>query len=136
MDIDLFKAYNDHYGHPQGDQALRNVAQTIGGLVHRPGDFAARYGGEEFVVLLADSPLEQALQLGERIRATLQGRGLAHAKGPLGVLTISVGVASTSDYPAQSLEQLLEAADAALYRAKADGRNRVAAFDGDSPPSA
>ncbi|MFZ5959130.1 sensor domain-containing diguanylate cyclase [Pseudomonas knackmussii] len=132
LDIDMFKAYNDHYGHPQGDVALRLVAQTIGGLARRPSDFAARYGGEEFVVLLGDSDLAKALALGEQIRAAVQARSLPHERGPLGILTLSVGVASTSECSAGSLEELLEAADGALYRAKSEGRNRVASYSADA----
>lgn len=132
LDIDMFKAYNDHYGHPQGDVALRLVAQTIGALARRPSDFAARYGGEEFVVLLGDSDQAKALALGEQIRAAVQARSLPHERGPLGILTLSVGVASTSECPAESLEELLEAADGGLYRAKSEGRNRVASYCADA----
>ncbi|SDH83816.1 GGDEF domain-containing protein [Pseudomonas panipatensis] len=127
LDIDKFKAYNDHYGHPAGDEALKIVAHTLGEFARRPGDCAARYGGEEFVMLLADSDREHARNLAEHIRVALQAKAVPHAQGPFGVLTLSIGVASTDCVAAESLEALLEAADTALYRAKEGGRNQVVA---------
>ena len=128
MDIDKFKAYNDHYGHPAGDAALRTVAGVIADWSRRPADCAARFGGEEFVVLLGDSGEADALELAEHIRASLQALAVPHEHGPLGVLTLSIGVASTSRFQPDSWAELLQCADSALYQAKNGGRNRVVAF--------
>ncbi|MFR0693167.1 diguanylate cyclase domain-containing protein [Enterobacterales bacterium AE_CKDN230030158-1A_HGKHYDSX7] len=128
MDIDKFKAYNDHYGHPAGDAALKTVAQVIASWSRRPADCPARFGGEEFVVLLGDSDEAAALELAEHIRADLQALAVPHEYGPLGVVTLSIGVASTSSCHAASWAELVEAADHALYQAKHGGRNRVVGF--------
>ena len=128
MDIDKFKAYNDHYGHPAGDTALKTVAQVIAEWTRRPADCAARFGGEEFVVLLGDSEEADALELAENIRAALQALAVPHEQGPLGVLTLSIGVASTSRFSPAGWAELLQSADSALYQAKNGGRNRVVAF--------
>nr|WP_294977095.1 sensor domain-containing diguanylate cyclase [uncultured Pseudomonas sp.] len=127
LDIDQFKAYNDHYGHPRGDLALINVAHLVGQGCRRADDGAARYGGEEFVVILPGCNTADAERVAESIRSALEDTALPHAKGERGVVTVSVGVASTSDTPADSVEALIAAADANLYKAKATGRNRVVA---------
>lgn len=124
-DIDHFKAYNDHYGHPQGDACLRAVAQVL--LLHfrRPGDLLARYGGEEFAAVLLETELPKALRLAETTCRAVSDQGLAHAASPVApVVTISMGVAAAPAHRC-SYPQLLAAADRALYRAKRDGRNRV-----------
>jgi diguanylate cyclase (GGDEF)-like protein len=124
IDIDCFKSYNDTYGHQKGDECLRAVAQAIGGTLWRAGDFAARYGGEEFTVIIPDTPLSGATRIAERLRAAVDHLGIAHgASVASDRVTLSVGgvVASAPYLPP---EQLLAAADAALYRAKREGRNR------------
>lgn len=125
-DIDHFKAYNDHYGHQVGDECLHRVAQAIQRSVARPLDLVARYGGEEFVMVLADTPLEGAITIGETVRATVQAMAIPHAASSFGVVTISVGIASV--VPTRDTQPLtfMVAADRALYQAKRDGRNRVA----------
>ncbi|KRB92978.1 hypothetical protein ASE26_28650 [Duganella sp. Root198D2] len=119
IDLDLFKAINDQHGHAQGDKVLVHVASVVMRSV-RQCDLVARFGGEEFVVLLPETALPQAQQLAQRIQAQL------HECQQPGVpsCTISIGVASQQT-PAESLDSLLSRADAALYRAKANGRNRT-----------
>jgi diguanylate cyclase (GGDEF)-like protein len=125
-DIDHFKAYNDHYGHQAGDDCLHRVAQAIQRSVARPLDLVARYGGEEFVMVLADTPLEGAVTIGEAVRATVQAMAVPHAGSSFGVVTISVGIASVIPTRDTQPMTFMVAADRALYQAKRDGRNRVA----------
>jgi len=126
LDIDFFKSYNDHYGHLAGDSALRRFAGAVRSALLHADDVLARPGGEEFTVFLPGSTIEQALQVGERVRLRVFDADIAHAKAPSGRLTVSVGVAvcQTGD---RDIEALLHRADAALYRAKAAGRNGVSA---------
>lgn len=127
MDIDQFKAYNDHYGHQRGDLALINVAHLIGQGCRREEDGAARYGGEEFVVILPGCNTDAARQVAEAIRHSIEDAALPHDYSQHRVVTVSVGVASTSDTDADDIKALIAAADANLYRAKEAGRNRVMA---------
>lgn len=127
-DIDEFKPYNDHYGHPAGDLCLREVAGCIARCARRPGDFAARFGGEEFAVILADTLAPGADRVAEAIRREVEQLAVAHARSDVApVITISLGVATANPAADADLspEGLVAAADAALYRAKAAGRNRV-----------
>lgn len=126
VDVDQFKAYNDHYGHQTGDVCLKIVAQALGNTVQRSGELAARYGGEEFVLILPGLGAAEAHAVMERVRAAVQALGLPHAKATVaGVVTISVGVASCIPQPGESSARLVQEADAAMYRAKRAGRNRV-----------
>jgi diguanylate cyclase (GGDEF)-like protein len=126
VDVDQFKAYNDHYGHQMGDLCLKIVAQSLAKSVQRSGELAARYGGEEFVVILPGLDGTEAHTVMERLRAALQAQGLPHAKADVaGVVTISVGVASRVPQQGESSASLVQAADAAMYQAKHQGRNRV-----------
>jgi diguanylate cyclase (GGDEF)-like protein len=126
VDVDQFKAYNDHYGHQSGDLCLKILAQTLGSMAQRPGELAARYGGEEFVVVLPGLSGTEAYAAMERIRAAVQAQGLPHAKATVaGVVTISVGVASCVPSQGESSASLVQAADVAMYQAKAKGRNQV-----------
>lgn len=126
VDIDCFKPYNDHYGHQEGDEALMQVAQVISRSLERPQDAAARYGGEEFFVLLPGADLLGAMTVAERIRAGVQAKAVVHGHSTAAaVLTVSVGAASFVPDPADSASRLFLDSDAALYRAKEDGRNRV-----------
>jgi diguanylate cyclase (GGDEF)-like protein len=126
VDVDQFKAYNDHYGHQMGDLCLKIVAQTLGSSAQRSGGMAARYGGEEFVVILPGLDGAQAYAAMERVRAALQAQGLPHAKADVaGVVTISVGVASRVPRADESSASLVQEADTAMYLAKHQGRNQV-----------
>ncbi|MBQ0130607.1 MAG: diguanylate cyclase [Comamonas sp.] len=125
IDIDHFKQYNDHYGHLQGDDALRAVAHTMRQHAQRAGDLAARYGGEEFAFISLGEPSNLPL-LVEHFRQAIEALHLEHASAPLGKLTISAGVVVCSaQQPAIAIEQLISSADQLLYQAKAQGRNRV-----------
>ena len=125
IDIDRFKKVNDTFGHPAGDTALRAVADRIRAAV-RPADAVARYGGEEFVCLLPAAEEEVALEVAEQIRRAIGGTPIPLGGGQV-TLTASVGVATagTRGRPPVDADALLLGADAALYRAKACGRNRV-----------
>lgn len=126
IDIDDFKAYNDHYGHQAGDDCLRAVARALGQSTRRPGEFVARYGGEEFLAVLPYSSHAEVEQYGEWIRNQIEAQQLPHPRSRVGgVVTISVGVASFVPLAEQTAADLVAAADAALYRAKAAGRNCV-----------
>ena len=126
VDIDHFKGLNDRYGHVAGDTCLRIVARAMQHALARPGDVLARYGGEEFIVLLHDADLRGAQIVAERIRAAVQSLAIEHAGSPIGVLTVSIGVASAPIDDGLPPANLVDAADKALYKAKVSGRNRVA----------
>ncbi|SDU40612.1 diguanylate cyclase [Geopseudomonas guangdongensis] len=125
LDIDFFKRYNDRYGHLAGDDCLRKVAATLQAGTRRAGDLAARYGGEEFAVIASDLDAAGALALAESIRAAVMAQAIAHADSPLGVVTVSMGVALLVPEDDNSPEILIKLADQALYQAKSQGRNRV-----------
>jgi two-component system chemotaxis response regulator CheY len=124
-DIDEFKIYNDYFGHLSGDEALRSVAHAIHGGLRR-GDFFYRYGGEEFLVILPEQTItEAALGMG-RIRQAVERLAIPHAPtAAMPVVTISVGISALSGAPTESIDGWLRRTDAALYLAKAHGRNRV-----------
>ncbi len=129
-DIDHFKPYNDAYGHQKGDLCLRHVAEAMAGALQRAGDLLARYGGEEFVAILPAHDLSGAADVAERLRARVEALAI-----PTGVssvspyITISIGVAITGPGNQARPEELVAAADAVLYRAKREGRNRVRSAD-------
>jgi diguanylate cyclase (GGDEF)-like protein len=124
FDVDNFKHYNDANGHPAGDACLKAVAR-ITQEVTRSSHFVARYGGEEFLVIAPGADREQALAAAEGIRAAIASADIeAAAAQPLGCLSVSLGVASVPAH-GRTMPQLIEAADAALYRSKQAGRNRV-----------
>ncbi|MBV9782372.1 MAG: diguanylate cyclase [Acidisphaera sp.] len=129
LDIDYFKALNDRYGHQRGDVCLSAIATAIANRARRPGDLTARYGGEEFAVLLPDSEISGALIVGQDIRQSVRNLDLEHTGSPLGIATISVGVVSMAPQQGISPTVLIERADAALYAAKRNGRNRVEAYE-------
>jgi diguanylate cyclase (GGDEF)-like protein len=125
LDIDHFKAYNDRYGHPRGDNALKRFAGAVRSALYHRDDVIVRPGGEEFIVFLPDTTLEQAVRVGERICASVLHADIAHAGSPVGMLTVSIGVATNLPEDGDDPEVMLARADAALYRAKHQGRNRV-----------
>jgi diguanylate cyclase (GGDEF)-like protein len=127
LDIDYFKVYNDRYGHLAGDDALRRVAHAASATLQRAGDRFARYGGEEFAAILPATSLEGGIAAAERIRAAVAALAIQHPVGKAGRLTVSVGVACTEPAFGGNVHELFAAADRELYRAKAEGRDRVAA---------
>ena len=128
-DVDHFKGYNDRYGHPAGDDCLRQVAAAVAAGARRPSDLAARYGGEEFAVILADTDLAGAHAVADKIRAALADVDLRHADSPTGRVTVSMGLYVGLPALAEHDDALawVEAADRLLYEAKRAGRNRVVA---------
>ncbi len=126
LDADFFKAYNDGYGHQEGDQVLMSIAACIRMTVRRPADAGARYGGEEFAVLLPETDAAGARKLAEMIRGAVEALGIPHAGSPMERVTVSVGWATASPQHGQPASLLVEEADRALYEAKRNGRNRVA----------
>lgn len=126
LDIDAFKQFNDRYGHPAGDRALRSVARTAGAAMRRPGDLAARYGGEELLLLLPETDAQSAHAIAETLRAAIAGLAIPHeASSVAPVLTVSIGGATFDPAGDEQPFELFEAADAQLYRAKQAGRDQV-----------
>ncbi len=123
IDVDHFKAFNDRHGHHGGDEALRTVAQVIGGNIRRPADLAARYGGEEFAVVLPSTDAKGAWVIAEHIRSSVEH--LPRVAGAERSITVSIGMSTWDKRSRQPLEALLLSADQALYEAKHSGRNRV-----------
>jgi diguanylate cyclase (GGDEF)-like protein len=120
LDIDFFKKINDVHGHMVGDDALRSFAQRVREHL-RLGDVCARFGGEEFVAVLPGASREEALEVAERLRSGVEAEPLLTT--PLVAVTVSIGAATLT--PGQTVEELLNAADAAVYAAKRGGRNQV-----------
>ena len=124
VDIDYFKAFNDAYGHPGGDQCLKQVAQVLAQVVRRPTDLVARYGGEEFALVLPDT--QDAAAVAEACRVAIQALGIVHEfSGVASVITISAGVCSLVPTREMSPELLIKKADNALYEVKKAGRNKI-----------
>jgi diguanylate cyclase (GGDEF)-like protein len=126
IDIDWFKKYNDHYGHQMGDDCLKQVTLAIAGCVGRAGDTVARYGGEEFVFIASNTDDAAAETIAWKLCEAVRRLQLPHEASPLGHVSISIGVATCVPTEGLLPAQLLSAADKALYRAKGQGRNRVA----------
>lgn len=136
-DIDFFKAYNDHYGHAQGDQCLRDVARAMGAAIARSGDALARIGGEEFAILLPATTAQAAWQVAERVRQAVANLRIAHSASVAeSYVTISIGLAQMEIGRTPDFDALFEAADQALYRAKEHGRNRIEATPAMAQPDA
>ena len=133
VDIDFFKLYNDLYGHQAGDDCLKRVADSILRNAKRPFDFCARFGGEEFVLVLYGPPKEAAHSIPEQIRRDVAALSIAHTGSEVANnVTVSVGVAIAQPGVGRSLAGAIQAADEALYQAKAEGRNRVIMKDVDT----
>jgi len=130
LDVDHFKKYNDKFGHPAGDDLLRELSRLLTAeLGNRESDIVARYGGEEFVLVLPFTPVEGAMVKAQRIQEAVAKHPFAHAaEQPLGVVSVSIGVASFPSHATDSAA-LIESADRALYAAKSAGRNCVMSFD-------
>lgn len=125
IDIDYFKLFNDSYGHPEGDACLSRVARELAVIAERNSGFAARYGGEEFCLLVPEADAARGAAVGEELRAMIERIAIPHRMSVYGVITVSVGVAACRPGEALPHDDLLEAADAALYAAKRRGRNSV-----------
>lgn len=126
MDLDYFKRYNDHYGHQVGDVCLQSIASLLKASFKRASDVTARYGGEEFVCLLPECDSDSAKTKAEDLRAAVAALGIAHADSPVtDHVTLSIGVSTVRPDSTHSPDDLIAAADAALYDAKSQGRNRV-----------
>jgi diguanylate cyclase (GGDEF)-like protein len=125
IDVDHFKLFNDTYGHLEGDSCLTRLGESLSGIAADTMGFAARYGGEEFCLLLPNTDVARAVEIGEQARAAVLKLCLPHITSAHMIVTVSIGVAAAK--PNESLRpgDLIEAADAALYAAKHRGRNNV-----------
>lgn len=130
IDVDHFKSFNDTYGHVAGDECLKRVAGVLSATLHRAPDFVARYGGEEFVGLLPETGHQGAVAVAERLRADIEALAVPHrdAQGG-GNVTVSIGVVTLNLAGTERPRDIVTQADDCLYRAKAQGRNRVVAQD-------
>ncbi|WP_426702929.1 GGDEF domain-containing protein [Rhodanobacter sp. Col0626] len=127
LDIDYFKQYNDRYGHLEGDNCLKRVAQVLGLAAARARDVVARFGGEEFVLVLPETDEAAAAKMAERCRDLVAGERIPHEGSPAGLsLTVSLGVMTTIPAHGQELQAFIEAVDRQMYQAKQQGRNRIA----------
>lgn len=124
LDIDYFKKYNDHYGHPSGDEVLKKVARVLTQIARRPSDLVARFGGEEFVILLPNTDLAGAISICGAIKTALEKKAIEHKQSPFARITISMGISHLSPMELTDEKNFLKAADQALYEAKGAGRNR------------
>jgi diguanylate cyclase (GGDEF)-like protein len=124
-DVDYFKSYNDTYGHIKGDTCLRTISSIFREEFQRAGDFVARFGGEEFAIILSGSLANDAFESAEKLREHILAADIEHSGAPLGKISMSIGIASIVAPEANDSESLLSKADKALYKAKANGRNRT-----------
>ncbi|MEH2308223.1 PleD family two-component system response regulator [Nostoc sp.] len=124
-DVDFFKLYNDTYGHRVGDRCLQEIAKAIKNIIKRPGDLVARYGGEEFAVILPNTDTEGATHVAKKICHTVRTLAIPHENSQVSPhVTISVGFTTEIPQSDSDLEEMIAAADRALYQAKAAGRDR------------
>ncbi|KQV99576.1 GGDEF domain-containing protein [Rhizobacter sp. Root1221] len=128
FDVDFFKRYNDHYGHVEGDECLKRVAQALSSAANRPRDFVARYGGEEFVLLLPASDEAAAKAVADRCRQAIFKTQIRHAASPISqLLTVSMGVGTIVPSGNDDPVSFIDLVDRQLYRAKQGGRDRIVA---------
>ena len=126
IDIDFFKEYNDYYGHPTGDKTLIKVANTLKAQLSRSTDVVARYGGEEFILMLPNMPEEHAMSFAHRLRLSIWDLAIPHLKSRISQqISVSIGVSTYDDRSEINMPFLVDAADAALYKAKQSGRNQT-----------
>ena len=125
VDVDHFKSYNDTYGHLQGDSCLKQVAASALSVARRPGDVVARYGGDEFTMIMPNTVNDGAMQLGNKICASVRERKLPHDTNATRIVTVSIGCATIIPQSGQNASTLIERADRALYLAKRSGRDRA-----------
>jgi diguanylate cyclase (GGDEF)-like protein len=125
VDVDFFKKFNDSYGHQAGDECLRQVAAALDSCARRTGDSVTRYGGEEFAVVLFHTPLNEARNISESMLTAVQKLNIRHEQSTHDIVTISMGIATIVPTMENNMQQLIEEADKALYRAKENGRNRA-----------
>ena len=129
-DIDHFKAYNDHYGHLQGDDCLKKIATAMSSASKRGTDLVARYGGEEFAVLLPDTDADIGMMMAEKLRAAVENLHISHEKSSVSqYCTVSIGVFTKRAEKTDTPESLLKMADSGLYQSKETGRNRITQVD-------
>ena len=134
MDIDFFKHYNDHYGHPAGDAALIAVANCLKMMMQRGTDMAARYGGEEFIIVLPNFGPAKAELFAETIRVAINELNIRHHASEVNdYITVSIGISSYLPKTICNEATLLNTTDLALYQAKQKGRNRVQYLENISP---
>lgn len=129
FDIDYFKKYNDHYGHQQGDECLRQIAVTANTALNRPLDKLIRLGGEEFLIVLPDTDCDGAVHVAKHVRDKIYNAAIDHQPVPLQRVTISAGVATMDADSVMNSEKAIAIADSNLYRAKDSGRNAVKVAD-------
>jgi diguanylate cyclase (GGDEF)-like protein/PAS domain S-box-containing protein len=125
IDVDHFKLYNDIYGHLAGDACLQMIAHSIQAGLRRPPDLLARYGGEEFVIILPNTPVAGAEMMSQKVLKAVAACAIPHTGSPYGTVTVSLGCATGTATMDSSPKDLLKAADDAMYRAKANGRNQI-----------
>lgn len=126
IDVDYFKRYNDRYGHLQGDTCLQAVAEALAGVIKRPYDLLARYGGEEFACVLPNTQLDAAVQVAERMQASVQALNIEHLDSDVGPLvSVSMGVAAMTPNKNTAVQTLVADADRQLYQAKHAGRAQI-----------
>lgn len=125
-DVDSFKAFNDHYGHPAGDACLKQIAAALQSCCRRPNDVVSRYGGEEFAMILPDTDLKGAIGIAESARDAVAALEIPHAFSPAGAhVSISGGIAVRIGALKMTPDELTKMADLNLYEAKRQGRNRL-----------
>lgn len=126
IDIDYFKPFNDHYGHPAGDQCLKQVAAILKLCARRASDLVARYGGEEFLLILPGTGITSAIRIAGNVQSAIAEGQIEHLGSKIAkVLTVSIGISCVIPSDDSTIESLVKQADSALYDAKKNGRNRI-----------